>query len=81
MKKVPMYVLKQELASVIAEAGAGTDILITRHNKPVARLTGPGTQHVHGGKRFGNANLKPAIRGKTSGRYLKILLEDRQSEQ
>lgn len=77
MKSVPMYGLKQELASVIAEAEAGNDVLITRHNKPVARLTRPGTEHLHAGDQFGKAKLKPAIKAKTAGRYLQILEEDR----
>ncbi len=80
MKTVPMYVLKQELASVIAEAEAGTEVLITRHNKPVARLTRPGTEHLHRGSRFGKASLKPAVRKVTGGRYLKFLEEDRHLE-
>jgi len=77
MKKVSMYGLKQGLAAVIAEAEAGGEIILTRHNKPVARLTAPTTAHVHQGSRFGKAGLKPAIRGKTRGRYLGILQEDR----
>ena len=62
---------------MVAEAEAGKDILITRHNKPVARLTRPGTEHLHTGSQFGKARLKPAIRDKTAGRYLRILEEDR----
>jgi len=72
-----MYGLKQELAAVIAEAEAGEEILITRHNRPVARLTRSGMEHVHRGSRFGKANLRPAVRGKTTGRYLQLLQEDR----
>ncbi len=79
MKTVSMYGLKQELASIIAETEAGTDVLITRHNKPVARLTRPGTEHLHRGSRFGKASLKPAVRKKTAGRYLQILEEDRRA--
>jgi antitoxin (DNA-binding transcriptional repressor) of toxin-antitoxin stability system len=77
MKTVSIYGLKQELASVIAETQAGSDFLITRHNKPVARLTRPGTEHLHRGSRFGKASLKPAVRGRTAGRYLEFLAEDR----
>ena len=72
-----MYGLKQDLASIIAEAGTGNEILITRHNKPVAHLTCPGSRHLNKGARFGKASLKPAVRGKTAGRYLEILKEDR----
>jgi antitoxin (DNA-binding transcriptional repressor) of toxin-antitoxin stability system len=72
-----MHDLKQELASCVGEASAGTEILITRHNKPIARLGRPGTEHLHQGDRFGKASLKPAVRGKTAGRFLKILQDDR----
>lgn len=80
MKSVPMYGLKQDLASIVAEAEAGNDIIITRHNRPVARLTRPGTEHLHIGSRSGKAALKPAVRAKTEGRYLHILEEDRGTE-
>ncbi len=74
-----MYELKNDLAGIIAEAEGGADILITRHNKAVARLTRPSVEHIHHGARFGNADLKPAVRGKTGGRYLDLLREDRRS--
>ena len=77
MKKVSMYSLKQGLASMVGEAEAGREVLITRHNKPVARLTQPGTQHLQRGALFGKADLKPAVRRKTAGRYLQFLEEDR----
>lgn len=80
MKTVPMYELKQGLASIVAEAEAGNDVLITKHNRPVARLTRPGTEHLHTGAKFGKAKLKPAVKGKTAGRYLQILEEDRGSD-
>jgi len=72
-----MYGLKQGLASIIAEAEAGNEGIITRHNKPIARLSRPGTEHLHIGSRFGKAKLKPAVRKKTAGRYLRILEECR----
>jgi antitoxin (DNA-binding transcriptional repressor) of toxin-antitoxin stability system len=77
MKIVPMYGLKQGLASMVAEAEAGHDVLITKHNKPIARLTRPESEHLHLGSRFGKTRLKPALKGKTAGRYLQILEEDR----
>jgi antitoxin (DNA-binding transcriptional repressor) of toxin-antitoxin stability system len=77
MKYVPMHRLKRGLASIVAEANAGNEVLITRHNKPVARLTRPGTEHLHTGSQFGKARLKPAVKAKTGRRYLQILGEDR----
>jgi len=80
MKKVPIHTLKQELASVIAEAEAGMEIVITRHNKSVARLIDAGGRHLHRGVRFGKASLKPAVRGNTGGRYLELLKQDRYAD-
>jgi antitoxin (DNA-binding transcriptional repressor) of toxin-antitoxin stability system len=77
MKKVSMHNLKQDLAFYVSEAADGAEIMVTRHNKPIARLSHPGTEHVHQGARFGKANLKPAVRGKTAGRYLRMLQDDR----
>jgi prevent-host-death family protein len=77
MKIVPMYGLKQGLASIVAEAEAGNDVLITKHNKPIARLTRPESERLHRGSQFGKTQLKPAVKGKTAGRYLRILEEDR----
>jgi antitoxin (DNA-binding transcriptional repressor) of toxin-antitoxin stability system len=77
MKSVPMYGLKQGLASIVAEAEAGNDVLITKHNKPIARLTRPDSEHLHRGSQFGKTRLKPVVKGKTAGRYLQMLEEDR----
>jgi antitoxin (DNA-binding transcriptional repressor) of toxin-antitoxin stability system len=77
MKSVPMYGLKQGLASIVAEAEAGNDVLITKHNKPIARLTRPDSEHLHRGSQFGKTRLKPVVKRKTAGRYLQILEEDR----
>lgn len=72
-----MYELKQGLASMVAEAEAGNDVLITKHNKPAALLTRPESEHLHYGSQFGKARLKPAAKKSTAGRYLQTLKEDR----
>jgi prevent-host-death family protein len=77
MKYVSINELKQGLASVIAEVQSGTEVLITRHSKPVARLSGPEVQYLRRGLQFGKASLKPAVRRKTADRYLQFLEEDR----
>ncbi|MBN1569436.1 MAG: type II toxin-antitoxin system prevent-host-death family antitoxin [Acidobacteria bacterium] len=79
MKSVPINELKQRLASIIAEAEAGFDVQITKHNKPVARLTRPDTQNLHRGSQFGKAKLNSVLKRKTAGRYLQMLKEDRDS--
>jgi antitoxin (DNA-binding transcriptional repressor) of toxin-antitoxin stability system len=80
MKIVTMYQFKQGLASVVAEAEAGNVVLITKHNKAVARLTRPESANLHRGSQFGKGRLKPVVKGKTAGRYLQILEEDRGTE-
>jgi antitoxin (DNA-binding transcriptional repressor) of toxin-antitoxin stability system len=72
-----MYGLKQELASIVAEAEAVNDVIVTKHNKPIVRLTRPESEHLHMGSQFGKTRLKPAVKKKTAGRYLQILEEDR----
>ena len=77
MKQISIQDLKANLSSVVAEAEAGTTIIITRHREPVAQLTPASPGHLHKGKDVGKARLKPAMRRPTKGRYLAILLEDR----
>jgi len=80
MKYVPINELKQNLASIVAEAEAGYDVIVTKHNKPIARLTRPDTQHLHRGSQFGKGKLNSVVKGKTAGRYLQMLAEDRNSD-
>ncbi len=54
----------------MAEAEAGIEVLIRRHNKTVARLTRSGAGHLDAGSRFGKGRLRPAVKIKTAGRYL-----------
>jgi prevent-host-death family protein len=77
MKRISIQTLKSRLSSAVAEAEAGETILVTRHNKPVARLGPASEAHVHRGKAVGEGGLKPAIKGGTGGRSLALLLEDR----
>jgi prevent-host-death family protein len=77
MKTVSMDELKKRLSELVLEAGGGKEILITRHHRPVARLAPAGTEHLHRGRRFGKARLRSLFRGKTRGKYLEVLAEDR----
>ncbi len=76
MKVVSIQELKARLSALVAEAAAGTPILITRHKRAVARLA-PVDPHVHTGKRFGSAKLKGLLRNATRGRYLEVIADDR----
>ncbi len=77
MKRVSIKDLKATLSSVVAEAESGRTIIITRHNTAVAQV-GPATvSHVHRGRRAGSGRIAAAVKRRTKGRYLAVLLEDR----
>ena len=80
MKRISIQDLKASLSSAVAEAEAGSTIVITRHNEPVAQLCPPSPQKVHSGRSVGVARLRPALRRATRGRYLSVLMEDRGEE-
>lgn len=77
MKRISIQDLKAGLSGAVAEAESGTTILITRHNDPVAQLSPARPVHVHRGARMGTSGIVPAVRRGTGGRYLAVLLEDR----
>ena len=77
MNRISIQDLKGQLSAAVAEAERGSTIVITRHNRPVAKLTPPSVAQVHVGKRYGRAKLLPALSANTKGRYLDALMEDR----
>ncbi len=81
MKTVSVDELKRHLSTFLKETKQGEPILVTRHNKPVARLTSATSVQVHRGSRFGQGRLEPLKAGAsaTSGRYLEVLHADRQA--
>jgi prevent-host-death family protein len=68
--------LKANLSTAVADAEAGSTIVITRHNQPVAQLVPFRSPHVHYGSQNGTG-LSSAIKGGTNGRVLELLDEDR----
>jgi prevent-host-death family protein len=77
LKQISIQDLKARLSAAVAEAEAGSIIVVTRHNEPVAQLGPAHHPHVHRG--VGTGRLEPAVKRGTKGRYLTILLEDRGS--
>jgi len=77
MKRISIQ--SPEGAAIIRNRGgrAGETILITRHNEAVAQLAPAQAPHLHRGRLFGKGRIIPAVRKGTNGRYLKLLLEDR----
>jgi prevent-host-death family protein len=80
MKEISIKDLKRNLSAVLQDAAAGTPVVITFHNKPLARLGPVEPAEVHRGSSFGKARLRPLLRAKTRGRYLSLLIEDRKGE-
>ena len=78
MKVVSVKELKRRLSAVLAEAAAGVLVVVSRHGKPLARISSVDLEHLHVGKRFGKARLRPVLRSPTRSRYLQVLAEDRQ---
>ncbi len=80
MKTVSVDQLKRHLSAFLKETKQGEPILVTRHNKPIARLTSATSVQVHRGRHFGEGRLEPLKPGSsaTSGRYLEVLRDDRQ---
>ncbi|MSO46206.1 MAG: type II toxin-antitoxin system Phd/YefM family antitoxin [Acidobacteria bacterium] len=77
MDRISIQDLKGQLSAAVAKAERGSTVVITRHNRPVARLTPASVAQVHLGKRHGRAKLVPALSANTNGRYLDVLMEDR----
>ncbi|MHC4135599.1 MAG: type II toxin-antitoxin system Phd/YefM family antitoxin [Planctomycetota bacterium] len=76
MKRIPLHELKQRLSALVAEAEGGESLLVTRHKRVVAQLVPPAA-HLHVGSRFGGGKLTPLLRGRTKGRYLDVVADDR----
>lgn len=77
MNRISIQALKGQLSAAVAEAERGATVVITRHNRPVAKLAPADSAHLHVGARFGRAKLRPALKTGSKGRYLEILMEDR----
>jgi prevent-host-death family protein len=80
MKTVSIQELKAKISALLAEAAAGTRVLITKHRRPVAMLSPPEHEAVHLGQRFGRGKLESLLHEATAGRYLEVLAEDRRDE-
>ncbi|MEK6608084.1 MAG: type II toxin-antitoxin system prevent-host-death family antitoxin [Myxococcota bacterium] len=81
MKRVSVYELKRSLSSYAREAAEGEPILVTRHGRPLVWLRSADQEHVHVGRLFGRASLRPALKRASRGRYLEVLLDDRRGRE
>lgn len=76
MKQVPLHELKKKLSALVSQVEKGASFLVTRHKRVVAQLMPP-TPHLHMGSRFGDGTIRPLLRGRTKGRYLDVIADDR----
>jgi prevent-host-death family protein len=78
MEEISLQELKRRLSHWVERAKSGEVIVITKHRKPIAKLTTAVQPGRHVGKRFGKGTgLKRLFDNATNGEYLRVLLEDR----
>lgn len=77
MREISLQELKRQISHWIELARSGETIVITKHKKPVAKLTAAIPPGVHVGKNFGKGHPTRLFDNATNGEYLKVLLEDR----
>lgn len=80
MKRISIQDLKSGLSAAIAEAEGGKTMLVTRHNRVVARLSPATPGKASDGGAALNGPLVPLLRRATRGRYLAVLMDDRRAE-
>lgn len=81
MKTVPIKDLKLDLSGLAEEVSKGTEILVTKHNRPYIRLMPGEAPGLRKGARVGLGRLEPVFsKPATRGRWLKILEEDRNED-
>jgi len=76
MKTVTMDDLKRNLSSLVSEAAAGEQILVTRHRRPVVTPSSAVRGDVHVGVHLGDG-VPPLLHRATQGRILEALRLDR----
>ena len=80
METVGIDDLKKRLSELIRKVEEGARIVVTRHNRPVAELTGTDLSGLHRGARFGQGSIEPALKEGPGSIYLQILQEDRRGK-
>lgn len=79
MKSVAIQDLKPKLSALLSEVEKGATVEITRHGRPVARLTPVDPPYVHTGAQAGTYVWPPAIpTGIGKKRILEVVLEGRE---
>lgn len=81
MTYLPIQDLKRNLADILRRVEQGETLVVTRHGKPVARLSPAQEPHVHVGKDCHlGGKLEPLGNFALGGEALRMLLEDRRED-
>jgi prevent-host-death family protein len=77
MTEVSIQELKANLAAYLARAEAGEALVVTRHGKPLVRITAVTEPGVVVGPGFGKTNLRQVVSERVGDLALRLLDEDR----
>ena len=80
MKCVPLKILKQNFSEYAEIAASGTEVQVTKYNKPFIYLIGARPSSLHVGAQVGVAKLKSISKKINHGEHLKVLKEDRDED-
>lgn len=75
---IPLKELKENLSHWTEEASKGSQILVTKYNRPYIMLLPGGGGSLYHGSRVGKASLTSELDQASKGRYLDYLLHDRE---
>ncbi|MAO64190.1 MAG: hypothetical protein CL666_04255 [Balneola sp.] len=79
MKKVPVNKVREQLAKYLTEAERGEEVIITKHNKPIAKLVNYEEPKTNQKKKFPDMDeFRKSL--KVKGSVLETLLEMRNEE-
>jgi prevent-host-death family protein len=77
MESIGLFEAKTHLSELIARAERGEEVIITRHNKPVAKLVPiPAERDVSDARRDAVARLLQGAVGRTLGMDWKVLRDE-----
>jgi prevent-host-death family protein len=77
MTDVSIQELKQNLSAYLARAEAGESLIVTRHGRPLVRITAATEPRVVVGPGFGKTKLRQVVRERVGDLALRMLDEDR----
>lgn len=77
MTDVSIQELKQNLSAYLARAEAGESLVVTRHGRPLVRITSATEPRVVVGPAFGKTKLRQVVRERVGDHALRVLEEDR----